>query len=168
MNLNESLTFRNVQGDGFKLAATVLGQMLTYAQHELALKEAGGILLGRYILDSNDAVVDQVTVPTPGDVRTRVNFVRAKRGHQESADQAWSNSRGTRHYLGEWHTHPEPLPKPSQVDLMNWKRLLAYYRNDPDPLYFVIVGTEAICAWQGRKTGVIEVLTLSYTGEGEL
>jgi hypothetical protein len=51
---------------------------------------------------------------------------------------------------------------------MNWKRLLAYYRNDPDSLYFVIVGTETICAWQGHKTGVIEVLTLSCTGKGEL
>jgi hypothetical protein len=81
MNVNESLTFRNAQGDGFKLAATVVRRMLTYAQHELARKEAGGILLGRYILDSNDVVVDEVTVPTPEDVRTRVNFVRAKRGH---------------------------------------------------------------------------------------
>ena len=168
MILSESMTFRNAHGDGFKLAAAVVGQMLTYAQHELARKEAGGVLLGRYILDSNDAVVDQVTIPTPGDVRTRTNFVRSKRGHQESADQAWSNSRGTRHYLGEWHTHPEPVPKPSQVDLMNWKRLLANYRSDPDPLYFVIIGTEVICAWQGHKSGVIEILALSYTGEGDL
>lgn len=167
MEPSDSLTFRNGQGDGFKLATTVVEQMLAYGQHEKATREGGGILLGRYILDSNDVVVDQVTVPTPGDIRTRVNFVRSKRGHQDSADQAWSNSRGTRHYLGEWHTHPEPVPKPSQVDLMNWRRLLAHYRHDPDPLYFVIVGTEAICAWQGYKQGVVEVLTLVYTGEVE-
>lgn len=167
MTQSESLTFRNAQGDGLKLTATVVQQMLVYAQHKTALHEAGGILLGRYILDSNDAVVDEVTIPAPGDIRTRRKFVRSTQGHQDLTDKAWSNSRGTRHYLGEWHTHPEPVPKPSQVDLMNWRRLLAHYRHDPDPLYFVIVGTEIVCAWEGYKQGTVEVLMLVYTGEVE-
>ena len=156
-----SVIFRNAQGDGFKLPEHVVVQMRAYTQREATQKEAGGILLGRYILDSADAVVDQITVPMKDDVRTRINFVRSKRGHQESAAQVWSKSRGTQHYLGEWHTHPEPVPMPSRVDVMNWRRLLAHHRPDPDPLYFVIVGTRTIGAWQGYKNGSIEMLVLA-------
>ena len=48
---------------------------------------------------------------------------------------------------------------------MNWRRLLAYHRHYPDPLYFVIVGTEATKIWQGYKNGTIEEPVLVSPGE---
>ena len=36
----------------------------------------------------------------------------------------WAASNGTVTYIGEWHTHPELTPNPSQIDLNSWKNLL--------------------------------------------
>lgn len=147
----QPLTFRNARGHGFKLVATAVGRLRSYAQLERRHHEAGGVLLGRYILDAHDVVVDQITEPTKRDLRSRFGFMRRKEGHQERTMQAWKASRGTCHYLGEWHTHPEPIPVASAVDCAGWKRLVARYQHDPDPLYFVIVGTTTIEVWQGHK-----------------
>lgn len=163
----DGLTFRNGQGHGFKLAAAVVQQLRSYAQVESGSREAGGVLLGRYLLDTNDVVVDLITTPTRSDKRLRFGYFRAREGHQELVDQAWRESKGACHYLGEWHTHPEACPVPSGIDRVNWKRILSHYRADADPLYFVIVGQIVICAWQGHKQPVrLERLTLTAGGEG--
>lgn len=146
-----ALTFRNALGHGFKLVQDVVMQLQNYSQLENDNHEAGGVLLGRYILESSDVVVDQITEPTLSDLRSRFGFTRNTEGHQELVSQAWHESEGTCHYLGEWHTHPELKPMPSRVDVTNWKRLLSCYRADSDPLYFVIVGMTTIAVWQGHK-----------------
>lgn len=147
----QPLIFNNSQGHRFKLASIVVKQLRTYAQIDKHIHEAGGILLGRYLLDTNDVMVDQITVPAKSDKRNRRSFIRETAFHQEAVDQVWKASNGTCHYLGEWHTHPEQKPAPSPIDTANWNRLLIHYQEDPDPLYFIIVGTKDISAWQGHK-----------------
>ncbi len=158
------LTYRNRPGERFKVRADVGARLRSHAQLEGNAREAGGALLGRYIIDASDVVVDDATTPMEMDQRGRHRFVRQPVGHQEVVDAVWRNSQGTCHYLGEWHTHPEPVPSPSRVDIMNWKRLLAKYRDDPDSLYFVIVGTEHINVWQGYK-GTLELELLIQESE---
>ena len=51
-------------------------------------------------------------------------------------------------YLGEWHTHPEDLPKPSDKDLREWRILLREQRR---PLVFLIVGLKG--CWVGVGSG---------------
>jgi integrative and conjugative element protein (TIGR02256 family) len=111
--------------------------------------EAGGVLLGRHIVDSDDIVIDKVTTPQPGDRSSRFRFIRARRRHQKLIDAAWCESNGTVTYLGEWHTHPERVPHPSLVDRVGWvKKLL--FDDFADALFFVIVGTEGVGVWEGR------------------
>ena len=50
-------------------------------------------------------------------------------------------SLGTKSYLGEWHTHPEPNPRPSSLDITEWKKTANY---NEDMLLFLIVGQETI------------------------
>jgi integrative and conjugative element protein (TIGR02256 family) len=69
--------------------------------------------------------------------------------HQEQIDLAWKTSAGTSAYLGEWHTHPEDIPSPSFIDLMGWQKKLVFDRIGPD-IFFVIVGTAEVRAWEGR------------------
>ena len=40
-----------------------LKQMKAFAQHRSVDREAGGVLLGRHLLDSRDVVVDEVSTP---------------------------------------------------------------------------------------------------------
>jgi integrative and conjugative element protein (TIGR02256 family) len=156
---HKAQTFLNVRGNKFKLSHAALAQMIGYVQNEPNKREAGGVLLGRYILDCEDVIVDRITMPTKRDQRSRFRFFRSARLHQQAIDKAWTSSEGTCNYLGEWHTHPEPDPSPSFIDMLGWRKKLLFDKFDSDVLYFVIVGTEQINAWQGhRRTLSIEKL----------
>ena len=123
-------------------------------QNTFYKREAGGVLLGRYIRESLDIVIDQVTVPMKGDRRQRFSFFRDHHRHQRAIDRAWQETRGTTHYLGEWHTHPESIPIPSNTDLKDWQCRLKQDVFSGNALYFVIVGTETLRIWEGDKNSL--------------
>lgn len=110
--------------------------MISFRQVSLASKEAGGILLG-YRRGPHLEVLG-VTMPHPNDVRGRHHFQRKDAAHQTIATAQWHESDGHIHYLGEWHTHPEPDPTPSSIDRREWKKLATIQSH---PLLFIIVGT---------------------------
>jgi len=156
---HKAQTFINVRGNKFKLGHAAVAQMIGYVQNEPSKREAGGVLLGRYILGCEDVIVDRITMPTKRDRQSRFRFFRSARLHQQAIDEAWTSSGGTCNYLGEWHTHPEPDPSPSFIDMLGWRKKLLFDKFDSDVLYFVIVGTGQINAWQGhRRTLSIEKL----------
>ena len=148
-----ALCFELPFGGRAKINAEVLDVLERYRQHGPDDTEAGGSLLGRMIIDSPDVVVDELTEPGPEDVRTRLGFhLRDLAHHQARMDDAWARSEGTCCLLGDWHTHAEPDPTPSSVDLDNWRRLLREAATDEYPrLLFVIAGTERVRAWQGDR-----------------
>jgi integrative and conjugative element protein (TIGR02256 family) len=158
---NFGIVFQNQKGHRLKLSEPVVVLLKEYEQTELGSPEAGGILLGRYLKNSNDVVVDQVTVPMPGDQRKRNWFFRASFAHQIAIDQAWCRSSGTCNYLGGWHTHPENNPSPSLTDILDWRKRFLFDRIDSKFLCFVIVGIGSINAWQvGRRLLQVERLQL--------
>lgn len=138
-----------------KIGSDAIAAMRRYEQHAPDSLEAGGLLLGRYLRDGHDLVVDLVTEPMPGDERSRFGFYRDAEGHQRAIDVAWRASNGTCVLLGDWHTHAEPDPTPSDVDLDNWRKMLA--ESEPgEARFFVIVGQRTIRAWEGdTRTGAI-------------
>jgi len=144
-------SFHRPHGGVVKLGEDALAGMLRFAQLSEAATEAGGVLIGRHIADSKDVVIDRVTVPMAGDRRTRTRFDRAHRRHQKALDEAWERSSGTSVYLGEWHTHPEPLPTPSNIDLNDWRKRLVNDRVEADFLLFLIVGQREIRMWEGSR-----------------
>nr|WP_254627998.1 Mov34/MPN/PAD-1 family protein [Myxococcus sp. CA040A] len=113
--------------------------------------EAGGVLLGRILVNCDDVVIDEVTLPMTEDTRGRFTFHRARSRHQQVVDDRWKDSRGTCLYLGEWHTHPEPYPTPSHVDVGDWRRRLREDQFEGESLLFLIVGTHSVGAWEGRR-----------------
>ncbi len=144
------LTFARVRGGRLQIGPSALAVMHQYVQDAPEKAEAGGILLGRHILGTHDTIVDDVTVPMPGDRRGRFQFFRARRRHQEAIDRAWRESGGTCTYLGEWHTHPEVCPMPSLVDRLRWQQKLLRDRFG-EPIFFVIVGIAEVRVWEGRR-----------------
>ena len=112
------------------------------------------MLLGRHLRDRSAFVVDTATTPLPGDRRSRTRFHHAQRRHQAIIDAAWRESEGTCIYLGEWHTHPEPVPTPSPLDVRDWKRRL-HDDHYTEPLFFVIIGTVGTSVWEGWRSGLI-------------
>ncbi len=149
------LVFRKYDGGKFKIDKIPLQKIIEYLQVNDEMKEAGGVLLGRYIIDSNDIVVDDITTPMQNDVRKRFFFLKQKKYHQKIVTESWIKSKGTCNYLGEWHTHPEAIPTPSIVDTKEWERLLKSTKFEGESLYFVIAGTEQIRIWECSKTNFI-------------
>lgn len=138
----------------------VVRRMLSYRQHDAHQSEAGGVLLGRLLLDCDDVVVDEITEPTRTDRRSWTGFFRSL-AHQTLAFQRWRRSNGRCAYLGLWHTHPEDDPRPSGTDLADWRHALARDRYDGTALFFVIVGTQRLRTWQGdqRAAAIQEIHT---------
>lgn len=101
--------------------------------------EAGGILLGH--VRGKHLEVLEASEPTRQDRRLRYFFERMIHGHKSLADRRWQESNGLVRYIGEWHTHPQEVPRPSSIDLDEWE-ILAKGRSDRRPLLAVIVGRQ--------------------------
>lgn len=148
-NLADGVVFNRHLDGKIKISTTALNVMLEFIQDDLNKPESGGVILGRHIVDSHDIVVDGVTRPTHEDQQSRFRFFRSKQPHQKSIDDAWAASLQTSTYLGEWHTHPEPIPTPSWVDKCNWHRKLMVDRYS-GTLFFIILGTNELRVWEGQ------------------
>lgn len=133
-------------------------QMVAYKQQHWWSREAGGILMGRHLLDSRDVVVDEVSTPQKSDRRSRFSFFRSSR-HERIAYQRWEELERTSAYLGLWHTHPEPDPNPSSVDRRDWQQAVSGDTFEGDCLFFPIIGTERIRVWCLSRCGLIWELT---------
>ena len=130
-----------------EIAPIALRTLNSFRQEDDGDPEAGGVLLGRLIEESDDVVIDEASVPSDSDRRGRTFFQRARRVAQKIVDRAWRKTSGTRVYLGEWHTHPESVPHPSAQDHSDWLRIVQTARFEHDFLLFVIVGTQTIRTW---------------------
>ncbi|MBN9686151.1 Mov34/MPN/PAD-1 family protein [Corallococcus sp. NCSPR001] len=147
----KGLLFRRAGGGVLKVSPEVLARLDPFRQLEPSQTEAGGVLLGRQIQGCDDIIIDEVTTPMTGDSRARLRFHRAPSRHQSVIDARWAESQGTCHYLGEWHTHPEPVPTPSSVDVDGWRRRLKEDRFEGSSLFFLIVGMEQVAIWEGIR-----------------
>lgn len=145
--MSEPIVFQHQEGS-LKLSSVVVETMKKFTQKSLIQCEAGGILLGRFILESNDVIVDEVTTPMASDKRSLFGFFRSEKPHQAILNERWKSSGGTCNYLGEWHTHPQKKPIPSNRDLKSWEEQINRLPEGRNMLFFIIVGTQSISAWQ--------------------
>lgn len=152
-----NLVYQVTPGRRLIIVQSAVEQMFSFAQYRWWQREAGGVLLGRHLLDSHDLVVDEVTTPQNGDGRSRFGFFRSKR-HEELAQARWAQQAGTGAYLGLWHTHPEADPTPSCVDRQDWAQAVSNDGFDGDRLFFPIVGTCHIRVWTLSRNGTFKKL----------
>lgn len=151
------LVFRVTSKQRLIITEHAVKQMLFHVQRQFWQCEAGGVLLGRHLLDSEDIVVDEVTVPQSTDRRTRFSFFRSKK-HEAIAIERWKAEASTLAYLGLWHTHPEDSPIPSSIDRYDWEQAVANDAFDGHRLFFFIVGRKEIRGWIKVRTGSISEL----------
>jgi integrative and conjugative element protein (TIGR02256 family) len=74
--------------------------------------EAGGMLFGH--IDAHVVTIREVSIPNATDQRSRLGFVLGKSSVNGIISRMFK--RGF-HYLGDWHTHSDPKPIPSAVDI---------------------------------------------------
>lgn len=145
------MRYRRPCGGVVEVSDSAAAVMMRLRQLESMAPEAGGMLLGRLIVESDDLIVDEVSEPAASDRRSRYSFMRSKKHAQWRVSSAWEESEHTKNYLGEWHTHPEDDPTPSAVDLANWRRISKVAQYEQDFLLFVIVGRRQTRIWELSK-----------------
>ena len=118
------------------IPSAIVDQLNQFQQTGLQNLEAGGLLLG--LRRGPHIEIARITTPLKNDIRTRASFHRRDLGHFQIADQVWMDCLHTVGYVGEWHTHPEPLPIPSSIDIAEWRRVM---RIEKRSTIFLIVGT---------------------------
>jgi integrative and conjugative element protein (TIGR02256 family) len=84
-----------------------------------APREVGTSLVGSYSDDGHAAVVRGLAPLTQDSQGSRFSFLRGVRGIRSFFEQVFRRFRGHRHYVGEWHSHPQASPIASDVDDRN-------------------------------------------------
>lgn len=100
-------------------------------------KEAGGVLVGKR-LKNGDLVIVCASEPTSLDKRAVFSFRKSPKSHKIFISNYQSESNGFIGFVGEWHSHPEKIPTPSETDYKSWRKIMK--NNKDDSLVFIIVG----------------------------
>ena len=118
-----------------RIEPRVLRHIRRYRQSRDMQPEAGGQLFGT-VTDSL-VRISAVSGPRRGDERSRYAFRSNPRTAQISIQE--HAERGLL-YLGEWHTHAENVPSPSQSDASALRAILENSQLNTDALVLVIAG----------------------------
>ena len=97
--------------------------------------EAGGQLFARFV--DHRILIEEATGPRRTDRRTRTSYEPDRRAEQREIKER--HSMGL-HYVGDWHTHPEPVPRPSPLDAMSIGECVKKSRHLLNGFVLVVVG----------------------------
>lgn len=136
------MTFHYTQSSGgpaIILSDLALATFYRFRQLSPRAKEAGGQLFARF--DGTDTLLLEATPPKWLDRRNRNGFVPNR----------WMQQREIRnqhvlglHFVGDWHTHPEPIPHPSHEDIFSMIDCFGQSLHDLRAFVLIVVGTEPV------------------------
>lgn len=150
--IDKELVFEAQDRSLVVISTEVANILMSYRQLTASSKESAGVLVGER--RGVHIIIKTLSEPSRWDIRSRFMVDRVSRQHQKVVNDAFKKSEGEWQYLGEWHTHPEDVPKPSMTDFSSWHKNL----ESSEPLILIIVGRTDL--WVGRKIRQdIEVLT---------
>jgi len=118
------------------LEQNVLDHFVKWRQLDPKMSEAGGQLFG--VVEGQSVKLTRATGPRNTDRRGRFFFIADR--FAERREIRTLHKSGL-HYLGDWHTHPQPVPKPSGTDLSSMADLFVRSKHDLNAFLMVIVGT---------------------------
>ncbi len=131
-----------LQGKHFYFTDEVVAILDFHKQRKSNDNEKGGIILGK--IQDNNIIINRLSVPTELDKSSRYNFERHRLSAQIIIDYEFHNSNKQITYLGEWHTHPEDNPSPSQTDLKMIQQQISSNIIHTDFLILMIQGREKL------------------------
>lgn len=133
----------------------VLNHFDKYRQKNSSSKEAGGQLFARY----HDAglIISKATGPSEKDKRGKFFFWPSRANEQKDIED---NHKNGLHFVGDWHTHPQVIPKPSADDVRNICD--CFIKSDHRLNYFVMVIVGTAPFPEGLSVSVHNTETASF------
>ena len=113
----------------------MLNHFLGHQQLDQYSLEAGGQLFAQFSED--DVTICKATGPRAADRRSRYSYLPNRREEQKEIDEMY---RQGFHFVGDWHTHPEPVPLPSRFDKQTIKDAVAKSRHHLNGFIMVVIG----------------------------
>lgn len=138
------------------LSPEVLNHFYTHRQGHGAKSEVGGQLFAEFISDQVRIV--RATGPNATDKRGWTWFNPDRRRQNAEIKRLFSQGL---HFVGDWHTHHEPQPMPSTLDLASMRDCFKKSRHQLKVFVMVIVGQACFPAglWVGlHGSDVLEKL----------
>ena len=130
-----SYTIGNSGQDLF-LTDEVLAHFGRYRQLTYRSKEAGGQLFAS--LDHNRIQIERATGPRSTDRRSLRTFIPNRLAERREIKRLFKQGL---HYVGDWHTHPDPRPLPSGTDIHSFQDMFRKSHHKLASFVMVIVGT---------------------------
>ena len=124
-------------GQRLVLTDAVLNHLERHRQRGNQSKEAGGQLFAR--IDKLTILIEKATGPRRTDLRGYRIFIPNRLVEQREIKRLF---KAKLYYVGDWHTHPEPLPTPSRMDIGSFQDMFRKSRHALASFVMVIVGTE--------------------------
>jgi integrative and conjugative element protein (TIGR02256 family) len=108
--------------------------------------EAGGQLFAR--LTPFEVYVTQATGPRTTDLRTRNSYIPDRKAEQREINNFFASGLC---YIGDWHTHPDPHPRPSHRDIRSISECFRKSRHALVGFLLVIVSSTDL--WKNSFVG---------------
>lgn len=121
-----------------ELSDSVLAHFNKQAQQTPESPEAGGQLFANITKDGSHWFVSSATGPRPSDHRSRFMFNPDRRIERREIHAEFEHGR---HYVGDWHTHPQQSPEPSASDVRSMAEIFEKSIHQLPSILMVIVGT---------------------------
>ena len=123
-------------GQSLKFQPNVLKHFKSWQQKERGSNEAGGQLFG--YVEKAHVIISCATGPRSTDKRHVFSYIGDRIAERREIKHL---HRKKLHYLGDWHTHPEEFPTPSQTDITSMGDIFSKSEHELNSFLMVIVGT---------------------------
>lgn len=133
------MSLRIPLGDSGELVILTDAVLEHFRHHQQQRKrdtEAGGQLFGR--IQEKIITIEEATGPRRSDIRSRYSYIPDRKAEQREINDRFPSGL---HFIGDWHTHPEPIPYPSGTDLDNMRECVKKSRRGVSGFLLIIVGT---------------------------
>lgn len=126
-------------GQTLVLARTVIEHLDRYRQSGGCSREAGGQLFARF--NGGTVRVVRATGPRSTDRRSRVSFWPDRLAERLEIRRLFGVGLN---YVGDWHTHPEIVPRPSRTDIESFTEMFRKSHHRLAGFVIVIRGTASL------------------------
>lgn len=128
----------------YTFEVTVEAVEVLQSMRQMSGNENGGILLGSEIEEQHYRI-NRVSEPCMLiDRSSKYGCIRDAKKANEVIKREYESSNHKRVYFGEWHTHPENKPTPSNVDITSICDVFFKSRIVIDGVFLAIVGLKSI------------------------